>query len=73
LDQEGVIVIPKAGRPECQKANLDALGISLDDEDRAAIAVLPLKIERSFAGPGFSLAVLCVTSIRERNRRMTYG
>jgi 2,5-diketo-D-gluconate reductase B len=41
LDQDGVIVIPKAGRPESQKANLDALGISLDDEDRAAIAVLP--------------------------------
>jgi diketogulonate reductase-like aldo/keto reductase len=41
LDQESVIAIPKAGRPESQKADLDALGISLDDEDRAAIAALP--------------------------------
>jgi hypothetical protein len=41
LDQEGVMAIPKAGRPESQKANLDALGISLDHEDRAAIAALP--------------------------------
>ena len=41
LDQEGVIVIPKAARPESQKANLDALGTQLDDEDRAAIAALP--------------------------------
>jgi diketogulonate reductase-like aldo/keto reductase len=41
LNQEGIIAIPKAGRPESQKANLDALGISLDDEDRAAIAALP--------------------------------
>jgi 2,5-diketo-D-gluconate reductase B len=41
LDQEGVIAIPKAGRRESQKANLEALTISLDDEDRAAIAALP--------------------------------
>jgi 2,5-diketo-D-gluconate reductase B len=41
LDQEGVIVIPKAARPESQKANLDALAIHLDHEDRAAIAALP--------------------------------
>ena len=41
LDQESVIAIPKAGRPKSQKANLDALGFSLDDEDRAAIAALP--------------------------------
>jgi 2,5-diketo-D-gluconate reductase B len=31
LDQEGVIVVPKAARPESQKANLDALGTRLDD------------------------------------------
>ncbi|MBW9113444.1 aldo/keto reductase [Rhizobium cauense] len=41
LDQEGVIVIPKAARRESQKANLDALTIRLDDDDRAAIAALP--------------------------------
>jgi 2,5-diketo-D-gluconate reductase B len=41
LDQEGVIAIPKAGRPGSQKANLEALTISLDDEDRAAIVALP--------------------------------
>ena len=41
LDQPGVAVIPKAGRPESQKANLAALDIRLDDEDRAAIAALP--------------------------------
>ena len=33
-------MIPKAARPESQKANLDALGTQLDDEDRAAIAAL---------------------------------
>jgi len=41
LDGEGVIAIPKAGRPESQKADLEALTISPDDEDRAAIAGLP--------------------------------
>ena len=38
LDQDGVAAIPKASRAESQKANLDALHIGLDDEDRAAIA-----------------------------------
>src|SRR6201996_8863723 len=52
LDQQGVIAIPKAGRPESQKANLDALGISLDDEDRAAIAALPKA--RRFVRPPFA-------------------
>jgi len=52
LDQHGVIAIPKAGRPESQKANLDALGIRLDDEDRAAIATLP-KNQR-FVRPPFA-------------------
>jgi 2,5-diketo-D-gluconate reductase B len=52
LDQEGVIAIPKAGRPESQKANLDALGISLDDEDRAAIAALPK--DQRFVRPPFA-------------------
>jgi 2,5-diketo-D-gluconate reductase B len=41
LDQEGVIAIPKAQRPESQQANLDALNIRLDDDDRRAIASLP--------------------------------
>jgi 2,5-diketo-D-gluconate reductase B len=41
LDQDGVIAIPKAQRPESQQSNLDALHIRLDDEDRAAIAALP--------------------------------
>lgn len=45
LDQDGVAAIPKAGREESQRANLAALEITLDDEDRAAIAGLP-KAER---------------------------
>jgi 2,5-diketo-D-gluconate reductase B len=52
LDQHGVIAIPKAGRPESQKANLDALGIRLDDEDRAAIATLPK--DQRFVRPSFA-------------------
>jgi 2,5-diketo-D-gluconate reductase B len=54
LDQDGVAAIPKASRAESQKANLDALHIGLDDEDRAAIAGLP-KNER-FVNPGFAPA-----------------
>src|ERR1700712_183242 len=41
LDQDGVAAIPKASRAESQKANLDALQVKLDDEDREAIAALP--------------------------------
>ena len=52
LDQDGVMAIPKAGRPESQQANLDALKIRLDDEDRAAIAALP-KNQR-FVRPPFA-------------------
>jgi len=52
LDQEGVAAIPKASRRESQQANLDALKVMLDDEDRAAIAKLP-KGER-FVKPGFA-------------------
>jgi 2,5-diketo-D-gluconate reductase B len=52
LDQEGVIVIPKAARPESQKSNIDALGIRLDDEDRAAIAALPK--DQRFVRPPFA-------------------
>ena len=54
LDQEGVAAIPKAGRRESQQANLDALEVHLDDEDRAAIAGLP-KGERC-VNPGFAPA-----------------
>jgi 2,5-diketo-D-gluconate reductase B len=52
LDQEGVIAIPKAGRPESQKANLEALTISLDGEDRAAITALPK--DQRFVRPPFA-------------------
>ena len=41
LDQEGVAAIPKASRAESQQANLDALKVTLDDDDRKAIAALP--------------------------------
>jgi 2,5-diketo-D-gluconate reductase B len=41
LDQEGVAAIPKASRAASQQANLDALNLSLDDEDRAIIGRLP--------------------------------
>jgi 2,5-diketo-D-gluconate reductase B len=54
LDQDGVAAIPKASRPESQKANLDALHIGLDDEDRAAIAALPKN--KRFVNPGFAPA-----------------
>ncbi|MGR7993615.1 aldo/keto reductase [Xanthobacter sp. ZOL 2024] len=52
LDQEGVVVIPKAARPESQKANLAALGVRLDDADRAAIAALPK--DQRFVRPPFA-------------------
>jgi 2,5-diketo-D-gluconate reductase B len=52
LDQEGVMAIPKAQRPETQKANLDALRLTLDEEDRRAIAALPKN--RRFVNPAFA-------------------
>jgi 2,5-diketo-D-gluconate reductase B len=52
LDQEGLITIPKAGRPESQKANLAAASIHLDDEDRAVIAALPK--DQRFVRPPFA-------------------
>lgn len=52
LDQQGVIVIPKAARPESQKSNIDARGIRLNDEDRAAIAALPK--DQRFVRPPFA-------------------
>lgn len=54
LDQPNVAAIPKAGRATSQQANLDALKLVLDDDDRAAIAGLP-KGER-FVNPGFAPA-----------------
>ena len=54
IDQDGVAAIPKATRPERQRANLDALRIELDDTDRAAIAQLP-KASRQI-NPGFAPA-----------------
>jgi 2,5-diketo-D-gluconate reductase B len=52
LDQDGVATIPKASRAESQKANLDALSVKLDDEDRKAIAALPK--DKRFVNPGFA-------------------
>ena len=52
LDQDGVAAIPKASRRESQQANLDALKVTLDDEDRKVIAGLP-KAER-FVTPAFA-------------------
>jgi 2,5-diketo-D-gluconate reductase B len=54
LDQEGVAAIPKASRTESQKANLGALHIGLDDEDRAAIAGLAKN--KRLVNPGFAPA-----------------
>jgi len=54
LDQDGVAAIPKASRSESQRANLDALHVGLDDEDRQAIAGLPK--DRRFVNPGFAPA-----------------
>src|ERR1700716_949746 len=51
LDQNGVAAIPKASRSESQQANLDALKVKLDDEDRNAIAALPK--DRRCVNPGF--------------------
>jgi 2,5-diketo-D-gluconate reductase B len=52
LDQDGVAAIPKASRAESQQANLGALNVKLDDEDRKAIAALPK--DQRFVKPGFS-------------------
>ena len=54
LDQDGVAAIPKASRTESQQANLGALKVKLDDDDRKAIAGLP-KNQR-FVNPGFAPA-----------------
>jgi 2,5-diketo-D-gluconate reductase B len=54
LDQDGVAAIPKAARVESQRANLDALKLQLDDEDRAVIARLPK--DQRFVNPSFAPA-----------------
>src|SRR5258705_1383784 len=51
LDQDGVAAIPKASRAESQQANLDALKVKLDEDDRKAIAALPK--DRRCVNPGF--------------------
>jgi 2,5-diketo-D-gluconate reductase B len=51
LDQDGVAAIPKAARRESQQANLDALKISLDDDDRKSIAAMPK--DRRCVNPAF--------------------
>jgi 2,5-diketo-D-gluconate reductase B len=51
LDQDNVAAIPKASHKESQQANLDALDITLDDDDRKAIARLPK--DKRFVSPGF--------------------
>jgi 2,5-diketo-D-gluconate reductase B len=54
LDQDGVAAIPKASRAESQRANLDALNVGLDDQDRMAIARLPK--DKRCVNPGFAPA-----------------
>jgi 2,5-diketo-D-gluconate reductase B len=52
LDQDGVMAIPKSQRLASQKANLDALKLTLDDEDRRIIAALPK--DKRFVNPPFA-------------------
>jgi 2,5-diketo-D-gluconate reductase B len=52
LRQQDVAAIPKAQRPESQRANLAALDIPLDAADLAAIAALPK--DRRFVDPAFA-------------------
>ncbi len=54
LDQDGVVAIPKAQRSVSQQANLDAMALALDDDDRRKIAALP-KNQR-FVNPPFAPA-----------------
>lgn len=54
LDQEGVAAIPKASRAESQMSNLDALKLTLDDDDRRAIAALPKN--KRLVNPAFAPA-----------------
>ena len=54
LDQDGVAAIPKTSRRESQEANLDALKVKLDDDDRKKIAALPK--DKRCVNPGFAPA-----------------
>jgi len=54
LEQEGVAAIPKAQGALRQQANLDALRIALDDDDRRVIAALPK--DRRLVAPPFAPA-----------------
>jgi 2,5-diketo-D-gluconate reductase B len=54
LDQDGVMAIPKAKGAESQQANLDAQKLTLDDDDRKAIAALPK--DQRFVNPPFAPA-----------------
>jgi 2,5-diketo-D-gluconate reductase B len=54
LDQPRVAAIPKAERPESQQANLDSLKLTLDDDDRRAIAALPK--DQRLVNPAFAPA-----------------
>jgi 2,5-diketo-D-gluconate reductase B len=51
LDHVVLYLLHWASRAESQKANLDALNVTLDDEDRKAIAALPK--DRRCVNPGF--------------------
>jgi 2,5-diketo-D-gluconate reductase B len=51
LEQDGVAAIPKASRRESQLANLGALAVKLDEDDRRQIAALPK--DRRCVNPGF--------------------
>jgi 2,5-diketo-D-gluconate reductase B len=53
LDQDGVAAIPKAARAASQQTNLDALKLTLDDADRAAIAALPKHVR--LVTPGWKI------------------
>lgn len=52
LEQDGVMAIPKARSEASQKSNFGALGIKLDDADRAVIAKLPK--DQRFVNPDFA-------------------
>ncbi|HET6182260.1 MAG TPA: aldo/keto reductase [Acetobacteraceae bacterium] len=52
LEQPDVTVIPKSSRREGLEENMGALGLRLDDEDRAAIEKLPK--DRRCVSPGFA-------------------
>lgn len=52
LDQDGVAVIPKASSRANQLANLAALNVQLDDQDRLAIAGLPK--DQRLVSPAFA-------------------